>query len=212
MRAVIFAAGQVADYGPIKKKLGKPDLVICADGGLTHAFALGLEPTLAIGDFDSASPDLLVEAERRGIPLLRLPPEKDQTDAHLALNEAIIRGASEIILVGATGDRLDHTFANLLLLPGVPVSVDVSILDAKNCIRVLRPGGRLVVKGLPGDLLSLLPLTPSVKGVVAEGVKYPLDGAVLTWGSSLGISNELVEAEAFIAVREGHLLVIASVD
>jgi thiamine pyrophosphokinase len=209
---VILSAGQIADYGRVRAHIGAPDLVICADGGVRHARELGLVPTLIIGDFDSAGSELIAAEATRGVPVERVPVEKDETDTHLALAAALSRGARQILLVGATGDRLDHTFANLLLLAGVPANVDASMVDAKNVIRLLRPGGRMMVPASPASYLSLLPLSPEVKGVVAEGVKWPLDGATLRWGTSLGVSNQVVESEAFIAVREGYLAVIQAWD
>lgn len=212
MRAVLFSAGPVEDYSRVRALLGAPDLVICADGGIRHALALGLTPDLALGDFDSAGPALVAEMEARGIPVQRVPVEKDQTDTHIAVEEAVRRGAREIVLVGVTGGRLDHTVGVLLLLPGVPDGVQVSMVDARNIVRLVRPGGRLTVVGAPGDYLSLLPLSPQVKGVVVEGVKWPLNGATLRWGESLGLSNQLIDSEAFVAVREGYLLVISAWD
>jgi thiamine pyrophosphokinase len=212
VRAVVFCAGIVEDYVRIRSFLGALDLVICADGGIRHAFALGLRPALVLGDFDSAGQALAAEMESQGIPVHRVPVEKDQTDSQLALEEAIRRGADEILLVGATGGRLDHTVANLLLLPGLPASTTVSIVDSHNLVRLLRPGGRLTVPALPGSYLSLLPLSPEVKGVVAEGVKWPLDGVTLRWGESLGVSNQILADEAFLAIREGYLLVIQAWD
>ncbi|HYG59504.1 MAG TPA: thiamine diphosphokinase [Symbiobacteriaceae bacterium] len=212
MKAVVLSAGQIADYGRVRACVGTPDLVICADGGVSHAQALGLTPTLILGDFDSAGAELIEAEAARGVPVERVPVEKDETDTHLAVAAALERGARELMLVGATGDRLDHTFANLLLLPGIPANVDVSIVDTKNIIRLLRPGGRITVPAATGSYLSLLPLSPEAKGVVAEGVKWPLDGATLRWGASLGVSNQVVEEEAFIAVREGYLVVIQAWD
>ncbi len=212
VRAVIFSAGPVEDYGRIRHLLGAVDLVICADGGIRHALALGLSPHLVLGDFDSAGPALVSEMEARGIPVHRVPVEKDQTDTHIALEEAVKRGARELLLVGVTGGRLDHTLSVLLLLPGVPEDVQVTVVDQRNVLRLLRPGGRMTVPGTPGDYLSLLPLSPQVKGVVVEGVKWPLTGATLRWGESLGVSNQLVESEAFVATREGYMLVISAWD
>lgn len=212
MRAAIFSAGQIASYDRVREALRDIDVVLCADGGVRHALALGLKPDLVLGDFDSAGPAMAAELEQTGIPLQRVPAEKDETDTHLALLEAIRRGATEVLLLGATGDRLDHTISNLLLLPAIPSGVSVAVVDAKNVIRVLRPGGRLTVQAAKGAYLSLLPLSPEVKGVVAEGVKWPLDGATLKWGQSVGVSNEIEGDEAFVAVRDGYLLVIQAWD
>jgi thiamine pyrophosphokinase len=212
MKAVIMSAGQVGDYALVRAHVGAPDLVICADGGIRHALALGLTPALAVGDFDSSAPELVAAMVAQGVPIKRLPTEKDQTDTHVALIEALSRGATEIMLIGATGGRLDHTLANLLLLPHIPPAVTVTLVDDHNVIRVLRSGGRLTVASAAGQYLSLLPLSPEVKGVVVEGVKWPLDGETLRWGESRGVSNVITDSEAFVAVREGYLLVIQAWD
>lgn len=212
MKAVVLSAGQIADYERVRIHAEGADLIICADGGLRHALAMGLTPALILGDFDSAGSELIADAVARGIPVQRVPVEKDETDTHLAMEEAVRRGADEILLLGGTGDRLDHTISNLLLLPGIPSRVNVTVADAKNLIRLLRPGGRATLRGEAGSYLSLLPLSPEAKGVVAEGVKWPLDGATLRWGQSLGVSNQIVDDEAFVAVREGFLLVVQARD
>lgn len=208
MNAVIFGSGPVEEWGRIRAQLGKPELVLCADGGVRHALALGLTPNLVLGDFDSAGPAVLAEIAARGIPVHKVPTEKDETDTELAIQEALKLGATSITLVGVTGGRLDHTIANLLLLPAIPSKVEVRILDASAVLWLLRPGGRISLPAQPGAHLSLLPLSPDVRGVVAEGVRWPLDGATLRWGATLGVSNRITADEAFIAIREGHLLVI----
>ncbi|MFZ5813871.1 MAG: thiamine diphosphokinase [Bacillota bacterium] len=210
MRVVIFSAGQVYDYERVRRLIGAPDLVICADGGIRHALALGLTPGLILGDFDSADPAVLARLEAAGTPVQRVPVEKDQTDTHLALEEAVRRGAGEILLVGGAGSRLDHTLANLLLLPGV--AVPVTLVDGKNIARLLRPGQSLTVAGQPGDFLSLLPLTPAATGVSVSPARWPLQNATLRWGESLGVSNRLAGPEARVSVGEGYLLVIQAWD
>lgn len=210
MRVAIFAAGEIHDYERVRRLIGRPDLVMCADGGIRHAVALGLTPGLILGDFDSADPAMLAGLEQRGLPVIRVPVEKDQTDTHLALDEAVRQGATEIVLVGGAGSRLDHTLANVLLLPGVPVPV--TMVDGKNIARLLRPGQSLTVAGEAGEFLSLLPLTPEASGVVARQVKWPLENATLRWGDSLGVSNQLAAEEAYVAVGEGVLLVVQARD
>lgn len=210
MRVVIFTAGQVHDYERVRRSIGTPGLVICADGGIRHALVLGFAPDLLLGDFDSADPAMLHEMERRGAPMIRVPVEKDQTDTHLALDEAVRRGADEIVLVGGAGSRLDHTLANVLLLPGL--EVPVAMVDGKNIARLLRPGQSLRVDGEGGAYLSLIPLTPEARGVVARGVKWPLEKATLRWGESLGVSNQIVGRAAELALDDGFLLVVQAWD
>lgn len=210
MRTIIFTAGTVYDYERLGRLIEPHDMIICADGGIRHAAALGLRPDLVLGDFDSADPALLQGLQAQAVPMLQVPVEKDQTDTHLALAEAVRRGATQIILVGGAGSRLDHTVANLLLLPGVPVPV--TMIDGKNIARLLRPGESLRLAGAPGDYLSLIPLTPEASGVVVREVKWPLEQVTLRWGESLGVSNQFSGPEAFVAVGEGILLVVQAWD
>src|SRR5262245_31346085 len=63
--------------------------VIAADSGLDRALALGLDVAVAVGDFDSASPDAVEAAEAAGVRIDRYPAEKDATDLELALDVAI---------------------------------------------------------------------------------------------------------------------------
>ena len=88
------------------------DFVIAADDGYTALHAAGITPDLLVGDFDSLS-------EIPGdIPVKAFPPEKDQTDMAIALEEGMARGYRTFRFYGANGGREDHTFANLQLLCG----------------------------------------------------------------------------------------------
>lgn len=210
VRAAIFAAGELYDLERVRALVGRPDLVICADAGLRHAQALGLRVDLLLGDFDSLDGAALEAARAAGMAIVQVPVEKDKTDSHLALEEALRRGAEEILLVGGSGTRLDHTLSNVLLLPECPVPITMT--DGKSVARVLRDGQSLAVRREEGAYLSLVPLTPAVTGVAASGVYWPLEGATLRWGESLGISNRVVEPAARVSVGSGCLLVIQAWD
>lgn len=213
MKVLVFAAGQIHNYDRVKPLVGNHDLILCADGGVRHALVMGLTPDLVLGDFDSTDPELWAEVQARGIPVRRYRSEKDETDTELAIQEAVDRGADEILLLGATGDRLDHTIANLLLLPGLPPNIHVTVADANNVIHLLREGAQQVrIQRMEGQYISLLPLSQEVVGIHTEGVKWPLQGATLRWGKSLGVSNQVVEEEAAISIEGGYLLVIQARD
>jgi thiamine pyrophosphokinase len=212
MRAVICAAGQVADYRRVRALLGTPDLVVCADAGVRHAEALGLRPDLVVGDFDSSPPGTLQRLKATGIETRILPAAKDWTDTELAVRAALERGATSLLLVGCTGDRLDHTIANLQLLAGLPPGVSAVAVDAKNIVQAVGPAGEVVLDGEPGQFLSLIPLSLVVSGIDAEGVRWPLSGATLGWGMSLGVSNQFAGGRAVVRVQEGVLLVIRAWD
>jgi thiamine pyrophosphokinase len=77
-------------------------------------------------------------------------------------------------------------------------------------VRVIGQRGaeRLEVEGAAGDLVSLLPLSEQVVGVTTDGLAYPLSGATLRQGPTLGLSNEMTGARTSVMVAGGRLAVI----
>ena len=99
-----------------------------------------------------------------------------------------------------------------LLGIGLEEDVRMELLDANNRIRMTDHSVVLKKKQQYGKYLSLLPYSEKVTGVTLKGVKYPLDNYTMGGFNSLGISNEIVDAEASIELKSGRLLVIESRD
>jgi len=188
-------------------------LIIAADKGLVVLDRLKILPDMILGDFDSAGTDIINKYRSKSVPVMTYPSQKDKTDTELAFEWALEQNPSVIDLAGATGSRLDHTMANInLLLAALRKNVDAKILDPGNKI-YLKAGNFVIKKDRQhGDFVSLLPFTYQVKGLKLRGFKYPLDGLTLTAGSSLGISNEIVEEEGRVEFDEGILLVFETKD
>jgi len=190
--------------------------VIAADGGLVRSGALGLRVDLLVGDLDSLSPSLAEAAAAEGIAILRARVDKDESDAELALLEAVRRGATRVTVLGAFGGpRLDHALANLWLLahPGL-AGVDVALLDAgsrASLVTAPAPDGSPVHRALPGPVgatVSLLPLGGDVTGITTSGLRYPLRDEPLRTGPARGLSNVRAAADASLTVRAGRLLIV----
>lgn len=183
------------------------EFIICADGGFRHAKALGVMPNIVIGDFDSLKEQEINELEQAGVMMIRYSREKDYTDTHIALLEAVKRGFTEIDIIAALGGRLDHTLANLMLL-GLPdaQNANIRIIDENEEVFVIRKTKLLY--GYTGQTVSLFPLTECVKGINTKGLKYPLRQGELKMGIPIGVSNEFLEDIAEIEIAEGLLLAI----
>jgi thiamine pyrophosphokinase len=200
---VVIAAGE-ADPS-VLQRLPAGARVVAADGGVDVALALGLEITVAVGDFDSVTSSGLAAIERTGAHILRHPEAKDATDLELALDVAVELGAERIVVVGDAGGRLDHLLAGLLLLgheryAGVTIDALIGRATSVHIVRAER-----VLEGEPGELISLLPLLGAAEGVTTEGLAYPLRGETLEPGSSRGVSNVFTERRARIVVGRGVL-------
>jgi thiamine pyrophosphokinase len=208
MKVTVVASGRLEAIDAAH--LVDADLVVAADGGAASLDGLGRRPDLLIGDLDSVSPVLAERLDAAGTEVERHPADKERSDTELALEAAVVRGATEIVLLGAIGgDRLDHELANLLLLadPGL-TGRDVRIACGPATARVLRGAERLVLVGSVGDLVSLLPIGGDASGVTTAGLRWALDGARLALGRSRGLSNEIVRARASVTLEQGTLLVV----
>ena len=92
-----------------EERKGKKLLLLAADRGLDFFLETGLVPDIVDGDFDSLSGAGKAYLESLDhTEIVRLNPEKDDTDTQSTLNLAIRRGAKNILILGATGGRLDH--------------------------------------------------------------------------------------------------------
>ncbi len=109
-RCVIVSGAPIGDYERIRGYLREDDFYLFCDGGLRHSAGLRAEPDLVVGDFDSH------EKPEGRAEIIALPREKDDTDTVYAAKEALRRGFREVLLLGAVGERLDHSLVNVSLL------------------------------------------------------------------------------------------------
>ena len=211
MRAVIFVNGDLTDPARLRHWVREGDYLVAADGGARHCLAMGLLPQVVVGDLASLAPHLVDELAAQGVTLERHRPDKNQTDLELAIERAIRDGATEVVLLGALGGRLDQSLANVLLLAQREWPAALHLVDAVETAMLLRGGEELVLSAAPGATVSLLPLSAEVTGITYTGLRYPLENATLTLGSTRGVSNEVVSVPATVRIASGLALVIQTV-
>ncbi len=221
MTCIIFCGGEVTDYEQIKrwpifgstsgKQIEDADFFISADSGARHCRMLGIVPDIMAGDFDSVSRndyEALIDA---GSKVLQYPAEKDMTDSEIAVEMAIDKGFDRVLLIGATGTRLDHSLSNISLLKKLTdAGIDGVIINESNYVRLIKDEIRL--ERVDDAYVTLLPFGGNAMGVTTQGLYYPLDDATLEVGSSWGVSNRFTEDTACIKLKQGYLLVIVSIE
>jgi thiamine pyrophosphokinase len=207
--AVVFAGSRSVAPALLDRLPDGAD-VIAADSGLSVATTLGFHVEHLVGDLDSAEPSAVDAAVASGTTVDRHPAEKDATDLELAFDAAITRGARRVVLVDGGGDRLDHLLGNVLLLASPAFAQrEMEAFCGTAHITVARGGDPpLAIEGPPGSLVTLLPVGGSARGIVTEGLRYPLNDEELAPGTSRGVSNELVAAWASVRLAAGTLLVV----
>ncbi len=207
MRAVIFANGDEFYPALDGDRVGEADLLIAANGGARHCLALGLTPSVLIGDLDSLAPSDIQRLERLETRFVRYPARKDATDLELALEYAVEKSVDEVLILGSVGDRWDQSLANFLLIAADDFAgVRVSLAGGPQEAHLVRAGERLDIEGAPGDTVSLIPLGGDTGDIVTHGLEYPLQAEPLLFGSTRGLSNVLVEAPASVSLESGMLL------
>ena len=208
MKVWVFANGD--KLARISRSLPTPpDYVIAADAGLLLAQAHGAEVDLLIGDLDSTPKSAVAHAERTGAEIRRFEADKDATDLELAFDAALAHGATSIAMIGGHGGRLDHFIGNIDLLAALGARApEVAVCAQLGTALVHVVTDRVRLAGVAGEYVSLLPWGGDVQGVTARGLRWELNSETLQLGSSRGLSNELMGAEATVRVKSGILLVV----
>lgn len=152
---------------------------------------------LAIGDFDSLN--ISIEKISSYAETVTFFNElKDETDTYLAVEEAMKLLPDEITIYGGTGRRLDHTYANMLLLQKGNIKMITKDMETY----ILNPGIHQIDNKY--KYLSVYAVE-KINSLTLKGFKYEIEDIVLDTSSPLGTSNE---GEGIISFTSGKLLVI----
>ncbi len=199
----------------LKKNKIENTCLIAADRGVEFFMGTDLEPDVAVGDFDSLSAEGAKYMETlKHTEIRRLKPEKDDSDTQSAANYAIEQGTERIMILGATGNRIDHLMANFgLLMLGKIKQVQIVLVDAYNYMSLIESGMILKKEEQFGKYVSFFPIEGEVTGLTLKGFKYPLNSYTLkVEDSGLTVSNEISDPEAEVTFETGKLLMIMSRD
>ena len=220
MKVLIITGGNIDTAFALDfLKKNEFEQTVVVDGGLDKVKEMQLlgakiKINHIVGDFDTVNHEVLSEYEKdASIIVHEYQPEKDYTDTDIALKLGIkLAGAGgHIVILGATGTRLDHVLANLqmLRLP-MEAGIECRIVDKHNQIRMIE--GHVSLSEKISKHISILPISPELKGVTMRGFKYPLENHSVHLGESLCVSNEIVTLPAEIDIKEGYALLIESQD
>lgn len=197
-RTVIVSGGLLEkDFALLVLKSEDTEFVIGVDRGLTFLYENEIKPDYIVGDFDSV-PRSLVEyyREELNVPIREFNPVKDASDTEIALRLCLGLNRKEIWILGATGNRLDHLWANVQCLQiALEAGAEARIVDSHNQIRLLDTDITLKREETFGKYFSLFPLELPVDGLTITGAKYPLKNHFMKPDDSLCVSNEFAEGE-----------------
>ena len=190
------------------------EFVIGVDKGLEFLHRHEIKPDYIVGDFDSVSKELVnYYREKVNVPIREFNPVKDASDTELALRLCIGLNRKEIWILGGTGNRIDHLWANVQCLQiALEAGADARIVDRHNQIRLIDREITLKKKEAFGPYFSLFPLELPVDELTIRGAKYPLKNHFLKPTDSLCVSNEFEEEEVTISFVYGKVILMETRD
>jgi len=210
LNRVIIVTNGILDQDFIKN-IKPDDFIIGVDHAAYWLITQNIIPNLAIGDFDSTNKKELLNIKKLCPNTKVFSSKKDFTDTELAVLEAIKLKPKKLIIYGATGNRIDHTLANIFLLEKLQKhTIPAYIKDSHNEIYLINRN-LILKKEKSFPYISIFPITKSII-ISLTGFAYNLDKKTITRGQSIGISNQITKTNATITIHSGKAIIIKSRD
>ncbi len=168
-RDVIVADGTFPVHAIPLSYISNAERIFCCDGSVKNLVNAGFIPEAIIGDMDSLSDDMAYRFRDR----LFRDSNQDTNDLTKTVMWCKERGYKDLIIVGATGKREDHTIGNISLLVDYVKDVNVTMVtDTGFLLPFLK---RSEISTFPGQQVSIFSINPDTE-VTSQGLRYPLDG------------------------------------
>ena len=114
-RTVIVSGGMLEeDFVLPVLKSEETEFIIAVDRGLEFLYRHEIRPDYIVGDFDSVPHELVdYYREKINVPVREFNPVKDASDTEIALRLCLGLNRKQIWILGGTGSRIDHLWANV---------------------------------------------------------------------------------------------------
>ncbi len=214
-RTVIVSGGELErEFVLSVLKESDASCIIAVDRGMEFLYDNKIQPSYIVGDFDSVKEEVACYyRDETTVPIRQYNPEKDASDTEIAVRFAVTLGCQELLILGATGGRIDHLWANVQTL-AIPfrAGIDARILDSRNQIRLLGGEAHLRKEDAFGKYFSVFPLGGEIYRFNITGARYPLRDHVLSPYDSLCVSNQIEGEEAVISFPAGIVILMETRD
>lgn len=198
-KIALVANGAIHDLKLIKAEIVKYEYVVAVDGGLKYCERMDLKPDLIIGDFDSASFDLLGKYPQ--VPVRRYLTEKDESDLELAVQAVFRADVEKLTIFGGLEKRTDHALSNLHLIRRYPKKIFLE--TEEELVFAIDGDTRFTTK--KGQRISFLPMGGPVLGVQSKGLRWELNNDEFT-KNFMSLSNLCLSDTVQVNIKQGDLI------
>jgi thiamine pyrophosphokinase len=179
--------------------LKNAETIVCCDGAANELIASGMKPSVIIGDMDSIS----TENKRKYKDIIIQIADQEINDQTKAIEWAVGNGLEEVVILGATGKREDHTIGNISLLCDYARKIKVCSVGNNGIFTPVLQSAEF--KSYKGQQISIFSLKPETK-ITSENLKYPLNELTLkSWW--MGTLNESLCEYFSLNFENGELVV-----
>lgn len=179
---VIIANGRFPKHSFPLSCIKEAKYIVCCDGAANDFIAKGGIPDAIVGDCDSISEENRI----RFADIIHPNPDQETNDLTKSVQFCVDNGKKNIIIVGGTGKREDHTIGNISLLAEYEKIADITMVTDWGIFTPISDSKEF--KSYRGEQVSIFAIDP--KKLVTHNLKYPVDGRILTnwWQGSLNES------------------------
>ncbi len=199
-KTIILANGEFPKSSKVLDILRNAAHIVCCDGATQNLLNFGLKPSVIVGDMDSLSEKIQKEYHEKIIK----NPEQNTNDLTKAINWCVDNKITDVIIIGATGKREDHTIANIALLGRYTKQLNVKIITDYGEFLAINETTRF--KSYKGQQVSVFTITPNVE-ISSQGLKYPLkDLKLSSWW--MGTLNESLGSEFTLSFKKKGIFIV----
>ncbi|OJV86643.1 MAG: thiamine diphosphokinase [Bacteroidia bacterium 44-10] len=195
--AVIIANGRFPKHPVPLSYIREAEYIVCCDGAANDFIARGGMPDAIVGDCDSISEENSI----RFASIIHPNPDQETNDLTKSVLYCVENGKQQIIIIGGTGKREDHTLGNISLLADYIEVAEVMMVTDWGIFTSI--DSKTEFRSHKGEQVSIFAIDP--KELTTHNLKYEVDGRILTnwWQGTL---NESL-GDSFSIEPEGRLIV-----
>jgi thiamine pyrophosphokinase len=196
---VILADGDFPRHEIPLRYLHNAARIICCDGSSRLLIGNGIIPDAIVGDMDSLDPAV---AEKYG-DRIHKDGDQETNDLTKAVKWCVARGFHDLVILGATGKREDHTIGNISLLLEYEKEANVKMVTDTGMLMAVM--GTSEIPSFTGQQVSIFSIDPETE-ITSEGLRYPLKEKKLNnwWVATL---NEALADSFRLEFVSGKLIV-----
>lgn len=164
---VILADGKFPEHEIPLSYLKNAERIVCCDGSVRNLINAGYLPDFIVGDLDSINNELADRFRDR----IFYDDNQDTNDLTKAVELCRRRGYTNIVILGATGKREDHTIGNISLLAEYARETEVIMVTDTGILCPYLESCEIISSA--GQQVSIFSLDPQIE-ISSTGLKYSL--------------------------------------